>query len=207
MANGKITSIVALTVVATLSVAAITGFQLNEIIAEEEKDKGYTFGEDIGITAVFEFKKATEVSQWEVISQGQGYDGNVQPTFTLEKIVNDDTPWLHHYADVFQHVSRSGLDKYQNEFDVDVLFAKGGDVVREVNYNGCRIVDYEIDTTFDKEEGWNTSKGFAHIEKVDFQCKGYDLASPTFDAMMGETVKANTMSSMDYQSQQRQMVP
>ena len=121
--------------------------------------------------------------------------------------MNNDTPLLHHYADVFQHISRSGIDKYQNEFDVDVLFAKGGDVVREVNYKGCKIVDYEIDTTWDKEEGWNTSKGFAHIEKVDFQCKGYDLASPAYDAMMDTSKKANTMSSMDYQSQQRQMVP
>ena len=157
---------------------------------------------------VFEFNKGIEVSQWQIISQTGGFNGNDVPAFTLEKIVNGDTPLLHYYADIFQQISRTdSVLKYQNEFDVDVLFAKGGDVIREINYNACRIVDYQIDTTWDKEEGWNTSKGFAHVEKINFECKGYGMQSPVFEEMTNHGKKADTMSSLDYKSQQRQMIP
>lgn len=192
----KTTTIVAISVIATLAVASVAGFQINEIIAEETEDKGYTFAEDIKITAQFTFRDGSELSQFEVFDQKSGFDKQSEPViFVLEKVVGY-TPMLHEHADEAQTWTNVAYKNHHTFFDVDIILAKGGEIIRQFDYNQCRVTDYAVDTLHDKEEGWNTSKGFAVVDKFEITCDGYRPTSPTFEAM--HVVEgADTTSSMD----------
>ena len=50
MTNGKTVSVIALSVVATLAITSITGFQLNEITAQETSEKKYQMDAGTEIT-------------------------------------------------------------------------------------------------------------------------------------------------------------
>ena len=65
----KTTSIVAVSVIATLAVAAIMGFQLTEIIAEEVQKPVYTYAEGVEIYGVFKFREGEELIPIQVFAQ------------------------------------------------------------------------------------------------------------------------------------------
>ena len=189
------TTIVAVSIMATLALASIAGFQLNEIIAEETSEKkGYTFAENTKITAVFSFDYGTEISDFEVFEQKTGFDLSKTPVFVLERIVGN-TPMLHQVSDMAHKYSRSVFESQYSDFDVTILLAQEGSVIRQYDYVSCDITDNIVKTLHDKEEGWNTSKGFAVIDKYKFTCSGYTPFSPVYQEMTNNVEKSTTVSS------------
>jgi len=198
------TAIVTFSVIATMIITSAAGFNINEITAEEIESNGYVSAEDISITVEFVFHDGIEVSQFEVYDQKSGFDSTKNAMFKLEKIVSTDTPRLHNAADAFQHLSRSsGQSWEQYKFDADVILAQGGSEIRKFEYSRCIVTDYKVDTLFDKEEGWTTSKGFAVIDEFEITCDGYSPFSQVYYDLTNGHKKGNTESSLDYQEKQR----
>ncbi len=190
------TTIAAVSIIVTLAVVSMSGFQLNEIVAEETSEKkGYTFAENTKITAIFSFYDGTEISDFEVFEQESGYDLDHTPIFKLERIVGH-TPMLHQISDMAHKYYRSSTDNLYHDFDVTILLAQEGNVIRQYEYQSCDITDNKVETLFDKEEGWNTSKGFAVIDKYEFTCFGYTPYSPTYYEMTNNHEKSKTVSSI-----------
>ena len=186
---------VAVSIIATLALASIAGFQLNEIVAEETSEKkGYTFAENTKITAVFSFDGGTEISDFEVFEQESGFDLTQSAVFELERIVGN-TPMLHEVSDMAHKYSRSTFDHAYKDFDVTILLAQEGNVIRQYDYTSCDVTDNVVKTLHDKEEGWNTSKGFAVIDKYEFTCNGYTPYSPVYYEMTNNAEKSTTISS------------
>ena len=193
----KTTAIAAMSVIATLAVASIAGFQINEIIAEEGEDNGYIFAEDLKVTAQFTFRDGIELSQFEVFDQKSGFNTASEPaSFVLERVVGY-TPLLHKAVDEAHKWSRGSTEFQYKFFDVNVLLAKGGEVFRQFDYDKCRITNYEVETLRDKEEGWNTSKGFVIVDQFEFTCDGYSPQSVTYEKMMTPEKTTPTTSSLD----------
>jgi hypothetical protein len=200
--NKKQTS-TTISIIAIIAVASFTTFQITEITAEEIENKGYVSAEDITITVEFTFQDGIEVSQFEVFDQLNGFDATKQASFKLEKIVSQSTPRLHNTADGFQHLSRSSGSSWEHyRFDANIILAQGGSEIRTFDYKRCIVTDYKVDTLFDKEEGWTTSKGFAVIDEFEITCDGYTPFSQTYYDLTNGHKKANTESSIDYQNSQ-----
>ena len=191
-------SVVALSVVATLAIGSVTGFELEEIIAEDSTEKKYTMANDVEIIGLFSFADNTsELVEFQVFTQETGFDRtNEQATFEALKELNDQSPLLYKASDMsWKYSSIPGMD-YMTEFDVTVLLAKGGDVVRQFEYSACTVDEYEVKTLHDKEEGWTTSKGFAVIDEFDVLCEGYQPVNPTYQDT-NAVKKADTTSTLD----------
>ena len=202
----KTTSILAISVAVMFTVATITGFQIAQITAEEDEEKGYTFAEGITVTGEFVFMEGIEVSQFEVFQQKDGFASSGKYVFELQKIVGE-TPLLHKLADNSYFLRNSPGEQKQgdNLFEVKVIISEGGDVKRTFSYATCYVSDYMVETLHDKEEGWNTSKGFAVTDIFEIQCSRYQPNNPVYVEMMSNTDKADTKSSLAYQEEQRHL--
>lgn len=193
----------ALTVVATLAIASVTGFQLGEA---ENNDKGYTFGEDVKVTAKFKFPDGSEIAQFEVFNQIQGFDKQGKGIFEVRKVAGSDTPMLNHYTEI--HRAGYFQNLLEKSFDVDVMVAQGGDVIKKFDYDTCKVSDNTIATEYDKEEGW-MGKGFVHVETFEITCNKYWVQNTAYDAMMEDEymkdkpTASGTYSSLDYEKAQQ----
>jgi len=194
----KTTAIVAVSVIATLSVAAIMGFQLTEIIAEEVPKPVYTYAEGVEITAVFKFREGEELVPLQVFKQIKGFQRADPFTFSMQKIVGN-TPLLHKHVDESFLYRSSEIQKQDNNpFDAELILATGPYAKRVFTYTDCFIDDYNIDTLRDNEEGY-MNKGFAVVENYILECRSYQPHSPSLEEMMTtpEDQKAHALSTLD----------
>ena len=200
----KTTSLVAISVAVMFTVASVTGFQLSQITAEEDEEKGYTYAEGLTITGEFQFHEGVEVNQFEVFDQKTSMDSTGFHVFEVAKIVGE-TPLLHKLADKSYMLRNSPADQKarDNVFSVEIILSDGGDIKRSFSYSNCFVSDYEVKTQFDKEEGWNTSKGFAVTDNFEVQCSMYKPNNPVYEEAINHKEKANVKSSMEYQEEQR----
>jgi hypothetical protein len=203
MTNKKTIVLTTVIVAASFSILSITGFSLNEIIAEEiAEDKGYNFAEDTLITGIFDFRDGTEISRFEVFDQKQGFQGRETFVFELEKVVGS-TPLLHKASDESYQYRNSPSDRQTNaEFDVKIVISQGSEQKRAFSYSRCFVNDNSVDTKTDNEEGWTQGKGFAVIDKFEIQCMVMEPHNPVYEDMTSNKEVADTQSSMDYQSKQ-----
>ena len=194
----KTTSIVAVSIIATLAVASIMGFQLSEIIAEQTTPVEYLSAEGVQVTGVFKFREGTEVLPIQVFTQTAGFK-RMQPFgFTFEKVVGN-TPYLHKHADE-SYLFRNSIDEKENwnPFDVEIVLATGPYAKRVVEYSKCFIDDYAIVTLRDNEEGY-INKGFANIERVNIWCRAMEFQNPSLEELeaIKDDQKAQTTSTLD----------
>ena len=203
----KTTSIVAVSVIATLAVAAIMGFQLTEITAQEVQKPQYLYVEGVEITGVFKFREGEELVPINVFTQTKGFQRSEPFIFSMQKIVGF-TPLLHKHVDESFLFRNSESQKQDwNPFDVDVLLATGPYEKRSFTYSKCFIKDYKVNTLRDNEEGY-TNKGFAVVEDYVLECRDMDIHNPSLTALEDakNDIEAQTKSSLDYQLEQRQMI-
>ena len=203
----KTTSIVAVSVIATLAVAAIMGFQLTEITAQEVQKPQYLYVEGVEITGVFKFREGEELVSINVFTQTKGFQRSEPFIFSMQKIVGF-TPLLHKHVDESFLFRNSESQKQDwNPFDLDVLLATGPYEKRSFTYSKCFIKDYKVNTLRDNEEGY-TNKGFAVVEDYVLECRDMDIHNPSLTALEDakNDVEAQTKSSLDYQLEQRQMI-
>lgn len=193
--NYKTTTIATIGMIAVL-VAGTLGFQYNEIIAQETEEKGHKFAEDTSITGVFKFRDGVELIPFEVFNQESGWDADDPVVFQMQKIVGD-TPLLHQASDMARKFSRGNIPNDFNYkfFDIEVILAQEGKILRTFDYLDCRVTDYEVATDFDKEEGW-MGKGFAVKDVFEFTCDGYTPKNQKYEVMHNQE-KAHTTSSLD----------
>jgi hypothetical protein len=194
----KTTSIVAVSVIATLAVASIMGFQLSEITAQETTPVEYLTAEGVSTTGIFKFREGTEVLPVQVFTQLTGFK-RLQPfTFSIEKVVGN-TPYLHKHVDE-SFLYRNSQDEKENwnPFDVEMIVSTGPYAKRIVDYGKCYIDDYSVVTLRDGEEGY-FNKGFANVERITLSCRAMNFQNPTLDEMekKANTSESTTTSTLD----------
>ena len=194
----KTTAIVAVSVIATLTVAAIMGFQITKVTAEEIKAPEYLSAEGVTITAIFKFREGEELVPIEVFTQQKGFLRSEPFLFDAEKVVGN-TPFLHKHVDEAFLYRNSELQKQdENPFDVEIILNTGPYTKRAFTYTDCYVKNYNVVTLTDKEEGY-FNKGFATVEDYGFECRTMVMHNPSLEEMMTtkESEKAQTKSSMD----------
>ncbi len=167
-----------------ISLALLIGMtQVTQILAEEVDEKKYTSANDVVIHTVFTFREAVEESDgFQVYNQISGFDRQTESSmFKLEGVVDSNRVYLYEASDMAYKRGLSGSQHMYGQFDADIYLHKEGMTLRHFKYNDCNIVDYQVTTLFDKEEGWNTSKGFAIIDEFEFECSGYQPVNPLYD--------------------------
>jgi hypothetical protein len=189
---------------ASVVISAIVSFGMvqTQIFAEETDEIKYTKASEIAIHTVFTFRQAVETSDsFQVFKQVSGFDRESEsPSFKLEGIMDYNRAHLYEAADVtFQR----GDDTQHNygQFDVDVYLQQGNLTLRHFQYEDCNISDYKVDTLFDKEEGWNSNKGFATIDIFEFECSGYKPNNPVME-LLKSTYDVKGQSSLDLRNTQ-----
>ncbi len=207
MEMSKTITLVALSVVATLSISTIMGFQVSDITAQKTEKNPYKTAEDLRTTMVFKFREGTELVPVQTFIQKSGFGGDFgssafrdTPTFEIQKVPGN-TPYLYEAADESQKYRgrNVGVEYPYKFFDVEIMLAKGGKVIRQFNYQDCTVVSYKVDTLSDKEEAY-FGKGFAIIDQFEFECNGYKPDNPIYYQMKNNLAKANTTSSKDLKS-------
>lgn len=189
---------IVLTSILVVSLASLFGIVQPQIFADETDEKQYTNANDVTIHTVFTFRGMVEESDgFQVYNQITGFAVSKKPSFKLEGVVNYDRAYLYEAADdTFGKIALPS-QKY-GQFDVDVYLQNKDITLRHFSYVNCNVSKYEVETLFDKEEGWNSNKGFAIIDKFEFECNGYKPNNPVYDLMItnGYDV-ADTVSSLD----------
>jgi len=186
------------TVVAVLTVAGfLVGAGNLQIMAAEEEDKGYTQANGVSIlTTIYTHDGTFTTDNFQVFKQTSGFNREIdRPAFTLEGVVAPDKMIFYQVSDETSKTQTSTFWSKYSEIDIDVQLVKDGVVLREFNYADCEITDYKVDTLFDKEEGWNSSKGFAVIDEFDFECNGYHPNNPIYEVMNADYSESQSMPS------------
>ena len=192
--NNKVLATIAILSLSVASITLIAGMSQTSMITAEDAPKGnnvYIFAEGVSPRATFTFGDKTEVADFQLISQTQGFGNNgrgTSPEFTLTKIAGG-TPYLYAAVD---EVQANGLDGRQTgdyfDFNVRVDLLQAGEPVRVLQYDRCNIVNYKVDTRTDNEEGYTTGgkTGFAVTDIFTIGCGGYHAENPQLDAMIEE---------------------
>ena len=187
--------IVAVSIIVASIVLVIGATTQVEIFAEEAAEKKYNMADNIEIHTVFTFRDAVEESDgFQVYKQMSGFDRETEPAmFKLEGILSSDRVYLYEAADMAYKRGMSNTNHSYGEFDVDIYLHQEGITFRHFKYIECSVTEYEVDTLFDKEEGWH-GKGFAIVDEFEFTCNGYHPNNPLYDLMKtnGYTVKTNS---------------
>ena len=188
----------------TVSLVALLGVTQQQISAEETDEKQYVRGNDVTIHAEFEFRDAVEKSDgFQIYEQVSGFDRvSDSAVFSLVGAVNHDRVYLYEAADMTYQRGVANTQHDYGQFDADVYLQKDGITFRHFEYSDCSITDYTVDTLFDKEEGWTTSKGFTTVDEFEFECNGYKPHNPLSDSMNADSYNGNTESSTDLRDTQ-----
>lgn len=187
--------------IATLRIAALsliaavllisTG-QITQTFAEENKKESDSVN-DISLVAVFYFREATEtVNTFKVFdTQSSGYDRTKALTFRLEGVISGDRPILYRAIDqTYQHGKNQNHEF--SEFDVEVIFHNEPSIYRKFTYSDCQVRNYNVFTEFDKEETYQGKTKFAYIDKVELECRGFNLENPPYEKMMQDKEEKQT---------------
>jgi len=205
----KTTIISTLAMLLAVTVLLGTG-QLTEIVAEEKE--GYKAANGVVIKTYFSTNGEILDSDFQVYKQEKPNNtrqknyaaSNGAPMFTLEGVVNEDRAYLYEAADqAYLHGTSFRNDFPYSEMDIRIVLEKEGMPLREFQYDRCRVHDYQVETLFDKEEGW-FGKGFATVDKFQFQCQGYRPLNPLMDLMYTHE-EADTISSLDLIAEQERL--
>lgn len=182
-----------------VSLMSISLVMQPQIFAAEEEKTDYTKTNNVAIHTVFTFREAVEESDsFQAYTQLSGFDRSEEsPTFSLVGEMGFDRAYLYEAADM---TLDRGIDNIQHEygqFDVNVYLHKEGTAIRQFSYTDCKVTDYHVSTLFDKEEGWNSSKGFATTDNFEFECNGFKPTNPIYETLTGEAYNGISQSSMD----------
>lgn len=202
--NLKKTSIVA--VLAIVIAAFVVGLSQTQIapvqaVAPPQGNAVYVFGEGVNPKATFTFRDATVTYDFQLFDMTSNLFGDSaagsnfkyarqnSPEFTLARIVGD-TPYLHAAVDQsYEYGGKLALQDYPYKlFDVTVNLDQAGSPMKTYLYKDCGISNYKVNTRTDNEEAYVTGgkTGFAVVETYSFQCNGFNMESPEYNAMIAE---------------------
>ncbi|MEX0861450.1 hypothetical protein [Nitrosopumilus sp.] len=154
----------------------------------------FKFKEDVRTFVTFEFDKGMEKIEFPVFHLTSGYAEDTRNTsvgFTVEGVVGNHSL----LNDAIENARKvSGIKHGINtDFEASVQFVSGDKVLREFDFNDCRIDSYMLTTLFDKEEGFTGKSGFAHVDDIDVECAGLSPKNTMYEKMIKEVSWKNTL--------------
>jgi len=169
MKNAKY--VVMFSLIALIS-ASLTNF--STVFAEESE--GYNMVGDITPVLTFAFRDGIEVHEFPVFSMTENLADNNGVSFSVEGSVTE-SPLLYAAMDeAYKYrYSNEAFDYQMKYFDVDADFIKNDKPVVSLDYNNCRVDNYQIETVDSNDyESYFKEVGFAVVDKIDFVCSGID---------------------------------
>jgi hypothetical protein len=152
-----------------MSVVLLTTF---DVFAEESN--GYKMIGDVSPVLTFTFRDGVETYSFPVFEMGENFVDNSGTSFSVEGTVTN-SPLLHKAMDE-AYKYRLSYDTYDytfKYFDVDADFVKMGESIITLDYNNCRIDNYQVETLDSNDyESYFKKVGFAIVDKIDFVCSG-----------------------------------
>ena len=118
----------------------------------------------------------------------------VNPVFELQGVVSE-TPLLNKLADQIRTRGYAGSD-HQGLFDATVDIIHNEKLVKTYQYDSCRVTTYDADTSYNNEEGYVGSNGFALLNTYKISCTGYYPSNPSFENM-NKIEQPKLQSSLD----------
>lgn len=161
-------------------------------VATIKKDTGETESID------FPIYKQTFSTNSRTITGGSKtnvIDLRLNPAFELQG-VHKETPLLYSLVDLVRTRGQISGTDHQETFAVDVDLKHDDVTVVTHHYTYCRVTNYLATTLFNKDEGYIGANGFAQVGTYDFECKGYQPDTPSYDALFVKE-KAKNVSSHD----------
>ena len=139
----------------------------------------------LSLNTVFHFNEGDEsIGTFKVFgTEASGFTKNKALSFKLEGIIGFDRPLLYQAINEYFEYgmnSRTGF----SEFDVDIIFARGGEPYRSITYGDCQVKFYDVTTLTDGEESYSGSTKFAYIDSVKFDCRGFAPHNPVYEKLL-----------------------
>ncbi|MFQ5476806.1 MAG: hypothetical protein ACE5DT_07250 [Nitrosopumilus sp.] len=147
-------------------------FEFSNVYAEESE--GYKMIGDVSPVLTFTFRDGVETYEFPVFKMGENFADNSGVSFSVEGTVTN-SPLLHHAMDESYkyRLSNAAFDYHYKYFDVDADFVKNGESIMVLDYNNCRIANYQVETLDSNDyESYFKEVGFAIVDKIDFVCSG-----------------------------------
>jgi len=151
---------------------ALGSFELSNASAEESE--GYTMVGNVSPVLTFTFRDGVETHEFPVFEMGENFADNSGTSFSVEGTVTN-SPLLHQAMDkAYKYsFSNAAFDYQFKYFDVDVDFVKEDKSIMILNYNNCRVENYQVETLDSNDyESYFKEVGFAIVDKIDFVCSG-----------------------------------
>jgi len=142
--------------------------------ASAEESEGYTMVGNVSPVLTFTFRDGVETHEFPVFEMGENFADNSGTSFSVEGTVTN-SPLLHQAMDkAYKYsFSNAAFDYQFKYFDVDVDFVKEDKSIMILNYNNCRVENYQVETLDSNDyESYFKEVGFAIVDKIDFVCSG-----------------------------------
>lgn len=168
----NVQNIAVFSIVATLAFAT---FATSNVFAEESN--GYSMVGGIAPELTFTFRDGIEVYSFPVFNMGENIVSDSGVSFSVEGTVTK-SPLLHKAMDeAYKYrFSNNAFDYQMKYFDVDAAFIKEGKSILSLDYNTCRIDNYQVETLDSNDyESYFKDVGFAVVDKIDFVCSGVNI--------------------------------
>ena len=162
--------------IAIFSIAAmfaVVSFGISNVYAEESEE-GYNMIGDVTPVLTFTFRDGVETYEFPVFEMNENFADNSGVSFSVEGTVTD-SPLLHAAMDeAYKYrFSNDAFDYQLKYFDVDVDFVKEDESIITLDYNNCRMDNYQVETLDSNDyESYFKEVGFAIVDKIDFVCSG-----------------------------------
>ena len=161
--------------IALFSVVAlftVVSFGLSNVYAEENTE--YKMIGDVTPVLTFTFRDGVETYEFPVFEMGENFAANSGTSFSVEGTVTN-SPLLHQAMDESYkyRFSNAAFDYQFKYFDVDADFVKEDKSIITLDYNNCRIDNYQVETLDSNDfESYFKEIGFAIVDKINFVCSG-----------------------------------
>ncbi|MCV0431491.1 hypothetical protein [Nitrosopumilus sp.] len=158
-----------------VSLFALTSICISNVYAEESRT--YKMVGEITPVLTFTFRDGVETYEFPVFEMGENFVSNSGTSFSVEGTVTH-SPLLHKAMDESYkyRFSNAAFDYQLKYFDVDVNFVKKGESVLTLDYDNCRIDNYQVETLDSNDyESYFKEVGFAIVDKIDFICSGITI--------------------------------
>ena len=164
--------------IAVFSIVAlftIISFELSNAFAEENEE--YKMIDGVTPVLTFTFRDGIETHTFPVFKMSENFVNNSGTSFSVEGTVTH-SPLLHQAMDeAYKYRFSNGAFDYQLKyFDIDANFVKEDKTIITLDYNHCRINNYQTETLDSNDyESYFKEVGFAIVDKIDFVCSGVNF--------------------------------
>ncbi|KER06933.1 hypothetical protein AAA799E16_00279 [Marine Group I thaumarchaeote SCGC AAA799-E16] len=160
-----------ITVFGIIATIALASFSTSNVFAEERE---YKMVGDVTPVLTFVFRDGIEVHTFPVFDMGENFVDDSGVSFSVEGTVTK-APMLHEALDeAYKYrFSNAAFDYQMKYFDVTADFVKAGESMISLDYNNCRVDNYQVETLDSNDyESYFKEVGFAVVDKIDFVCSG-----------------------------------